>query len=63
MPALRDTAVYAPSFDAVTERRHVGGHARKSGKECGELRDLKRLCVGSKDDVLVVQLHLSCARK
>ena len=32
MPALRDTAVYAPSVDAVTKRRNVGGHARQGRK-------------------------------
>src|ERR1700722_19545291 len=56
---LPDSAVYPPSLDAVAKRRDIGGHACKRGKEGSELRDLSRLRVGSKDDVLVVHLHLS----
>ena len=56
--SLSDTAVDSPSLNAVTKRRDVGGHACKRGKEGSEFRDLKRLCVGCKDDVLVVHLHL-----
>jgi hypothetical protein len=47
-----------PCFGGTAERHDVLRHAGKRGKEGGELCDLKRLRVGRKDDVLVVQLNL-----
>jgi len=38
---LRDTAVYAPSLDAVTKRRNVGGHARQRRKAYRATSDLE----------------------
>ena len=48
----------APCFGGTAERHDVLRHAGERREEGGELRDLKRLRVGRKDDVLVVQLHL-----
>jgi hypothetical protein len=48
----------APCFGGTAERHDVLRHAGERGEEGGELRDLKRLRVGRKDDVLVVQLNL-----
>ena len=48
----------APCFGGTAERHDVLRHAGERCEEGGELRDLKRLRVGRKDDVLVVQLHL-----